>query len=519
MKRSAESLDSGQGGTSLAKRPRTEMVVVVDHRRFGDEDEDHELLDVLTVLGRKMPGWMVELMSLLCPRDICSLMATSRRLSIEFLETNNLYRLGMAGALGGRLRLSIPVRDNSVEHSVRVTLSAGSMESAEPNKAFSAGRRLAKALRAFRDQGDTWLGLVQAVQASLVRGYGRNLKKGRCIIKAAILEVIAEHATHLQKCWLEAFAALNVLPCVQGARAFMSTCERIVRASLADDSAGAINMMQLIKKVWHNNKVRSLYYQANIVPGHVLDLPHHMWFALDSVLDVVRPSVEAWSPVSLWMLRWMSSRLRPTVDVVSAQDASSLSSLLVYMKADFDFRGGCRDFNDALLEWASEDNLKACGDRDTLFGLAHAALDMLKRARMPDTEDVLCSMRSMCLIIMRVCRRLGQSLRDVTLGDSHCCPAIVGVMCVWTDERLVDVLAPLLDMNDIRRFYEDQLKLVLDGNSSNVGREGETPLSRFLKVLSAHARRTKSSGTSLDPELIDRMRQSLELTFQCFASK
>ncbi|QHN71026.1 hypothetical protein [Mollivirus kamchatka] len=517
MKRVAGSPVLGQDGTLPAKRPRTE--VVVDHRCPEDKDEDHESLDVLTVLGRKMPGWMVDLMSMLRPRDICALMATSRRLSTEFLETNNLYRLGMTGALGGRLDLPIPVRDNSVEHSIRVTLSAGSMESAEPNKTFSAGKRLAEALGAFRDQGDTWLGLVQAVQASLVRGYGRDIEKGMCHINIAIVEVIAEHAAHLQKCWLEAFAALNGLPCVQGARAFMSTCERIVRASLAADSAGAINMMQLIKKVWHNNKVRSLYRRAKVTRVLWLSLPHHMWFALDSVLDFVRPSIEAWSPVGLWMLRWMSSHLRPPVDAVPAQDAPSLSSLLLYMKADFNFRGGCRDFNDALLEWASEDNLKACGDRDLLLGLARAVLDMLKRIRMPDTEDVLCSMRSMCLVVIRVCRRLGQSLRDVTSGDRHCCPAIVGVMCVWADERLVDVLAPLLDMNDIRRIYEDQLKMALDGNSSNVGREGETPLSRFLKVLSAHARRTKSSGTSLDPELIDRMRQSLELTFQCFASK
>ncbi|QHN71025.1 hypothetical protein [Mollivirus kamchatka] len=508
MKRARETLDKDRDARPDSKRTKP------DSEQEEEEQEDDEPQDMISDLGRRMPGWTIGLMSMLRPRDICSLMATSRRLSTYFLETNNLYRLGMTASLGGHIRLEFAVQGKSTQHAVDASPPISVMEHIVPNKAFAPGERLVKAIRDFSFQGGTWLALMQAVGASILRGLNMDLPN-ISMVGMSTLHLVAEHSAHLQKCWFEAFLALNALPCAQGALRFLSTCESLVRDSLADNTIRTSGLVHHLGGMWETSAISAIFRRAGVTPSRVVNHPHHMWFALGSHLNDLPRARHVWHPLALWIARAMACRLAPFDDPLQPQDPSGLSTLARYMKAGLEFKRNHKELDEAVLEWASEDNIRACTNNEVAAHLARSTLSVLHNHMNRDRDITQQSIRALCLVMTRICRHSKLPLRQVLDLDGVYCRMSLASLFVWTQEPDIEHLAPLLDMEDIRRFYEKALELASDINLVGIERASELPSVKFLKMLASHVRRSKASETGLDPELMDRMRESIELTFQC----
>ncbi|ALD61852.1 hypothetical protein ml_50 [Mollivirus sibericum] len=308
------------------KRPRTQ-----EEKKEKEDDNDTQEIhaeaddepqDMLAQLGRMMPGWTIGLMSVLRPRDVCSLMATSRRLSTYFLETYNLYHLGMAGSLGGRLHLTFDVQGKSIRRTVDVSLPETELWCMTPNKSFKPGQRLAEALRTFSSQGNTWLDLMRTAAAASHQAFG-----------ISALKPLAKHSARLQRCWLKVFSALNDFPCAQGTWTFVSVSERLVQASLAIDAS---KLLERMNDWWNTNRLYSIYTRVGVRPASRLCLLHHMWFPLSSRSEHLPPTKRGWHPIGLWIARhaachlmpptalWASHSRRPTARPIRPGDAGFL---------------------------------------------------------------------------------------------------------------------------------------------------------------------------------------------------
>ncbi|QHN71027.1 hypothetical protein [Mollivirus kamchatka] len=486
------------------KRSRTQK----EEREDDDDieelyaDLDDEPQDMLAQLGRMMPGWTIGLMSMLRPRDVCSLMATSRRLSTYFMRTNGLYCLGMAASLSGRLHLEFDVQGKSIQRIVDVSLPESDLWCMVPNKSFEPGRRLAEALQDFSSQGDAWLALAQRSAATSHQAVGISVHKP-----------LAKHSARLQRCWLRVFSALNDFPCAQGARTFISASERLVHDSLA------INTNKLLVRTndwWHTNRLYSIYTRVGVRPAPCICLLHHMWFPLSSFSEHLPPVERGWHPIGLWLARHAACHLMPPlpfgppIRADQPQDLSGLETLAFYLETNLEFSGASESVGDVLLDWASEDNIGACNDKDILMGLAHAAFCVLWNNTIRDMQAARRSMQTLCSIITRTCRGLGQSLGQI-LASSAERAALADPAHIWAGARLCT--------DAIKRFYEDQLDL-MSVDDASARQERDLPLVKFLhamwmRVISIKEKRK----TTLDAVDIKRMRHSLELTFQCLDAK
>ncbi|QHN71028.1 hypothetical protein [Mollivirus kamchatka] len=479
-----------------------------DNEEEEEDDIEEESQDMLTRLGRMMPEWMVKLMSMLRPRDICALMATSYRLSAEFLETNNLYRLGMPAAFGGRIHLKFGVQGKPILYTVDVALSTHTMELAVPNKVFAPGQRLVEALDAFSSQGDIWLAFMKGSEACVRRGRVSDWS-ARGDYDSAVRKIIIEQAAELQRRWLQAFEALNVFPCGHGARRFMATCERIIALSVNEPSLENGHVMATLRCYWDSNSTREIYGRAEVTRVPSLSLPHHMWFAPKSLVkDAAPPEVS--NPLSLWIIRWMVCRFDLPEGDRRPEDPTNLAMLASCLQSKLMAKDACDNLADTVLDWASEANLALCTSDAILRDLAHVAYDTLAR-RAGSSVVLSCSTQALCLVVVRVCLRLKGSLM-ATLGDERR-TTIQDTLWYWTPEPVIDSLMLVIDSEDVDNIYRTALRSISDNSPNRTRLASNLPSVVFLRTLSSRMRR--AGATSLDPEHLDRMRQSLKSAFQC----
>ncbi|ALD61853.1 hypothetical protein ml_51 [Mollivirus sibericum] len=180
------------------------------------------------------------------------------------------------------------------------------------------------------------------------------------------------------------------------------------------------------------------------------------------------------------------------------------------METNLEFNGACESVDEVLLDWASEDNLRACDNDKVLVQLVHAAFCVLWNNTIRDMQVARRSMRTLCLIITRTCRRLGQSFGQILASGAER-GALADPAYIWNNAWLCT--------NTIGGFYEDQLYAMAE-NDASARRERDLPLIKFLHAMWMRSKSTEEKRkTVLDADCIDHMRHSLELTFQCLDAK